>query len=126
MLKKSLKLVGIIFLLLVAVLIINTFRGNRVLPKYTVEGAPASNDTAALHLSQAIQIKTISFGDTLAIDTAQFLKFRSFLESSYPNVHAKLTRQIFNQFSYVYKWTGKDTSLKPYVCLLYTSDAADE
>lgn len=106
-------------MLLVVVLVVNTFRGNRVLPKYIVEGAPAVNDTAALHLSQAIQIKTISFGDTLAIDTAEFLKFRSFLEVSYPTVHAKLTRQTFNQFSYVYKWTGKDTSLKPYVLMAH-------
>lgn len=106
-------------MLLVVVLVVNTFRGNRVLPKYIVEGAPAVNDTAALHLSQAIQIKTISFGDTLAIDTAEFLKFRSFLEASYPTVHAKLTRQTFNQFSYVYKWTGKDTSLKPYVLMAH-------
>jgi carboxypeptidase PM20D1 len=119
MFKNLLKLAGVIFLVLVVVLVVNTFRGNRVLPKYIVEGAPAVNDTAALHLSQAIQIKTISFGDTLAIDTAEFLKFRSFLEASYPTVHAKLTRQTFNQFSYVYKWTGKDTSLKPYVLMAH-------
>ncbi len=119
MLKKLLKLVGVLFLALIVVLVVNTFRGNRVLPKYTVEGTPASNDTAALHLSQAIQIKTISFGDTLAIDTAEFIKFRSFLETSYPNVHTKLVRQSFNQFSYVYKWTGKDTSIQPYVLMAH-------
>jgi len=119
MFKKLLKLLGVLFLVLVVVLLVNTFRDNRVLPKYTVEGAPATNDTAALHLSQAIQIKTISFGDTLAIDTAEFLKFKSFLETSYPNAHAKLSRQTFNQFSYVYKWTGKDTTLKPYVLMAH-------
>ncbi len=118
-LKNLFKIIGLLLMLLVVVLVVNTFRGNRVLPKYIVEGAPAVNDTAALHLSQAIQIKTISFGDTLAIDTAEFLKFRSFLEVSYPTVHAKLTRQTFNQFSYVYKWTGKDTSLKPYVLMAH-------
>ncbi len=118
-LKNLFKIIGLLLMLLVVVLVVNTFRGNRVLPKYIVEGAPAVNDTAALHLSQAIQIKTISFGDTLAIDTAEFLKFRSFLEASYPTVHAKLTRQTFNQFSYVYKWTGKDTSLKPYVLMAH-------
>jgi len=115
MLKKIAKLVGILFLLLVVVLLFNTFKDSSTLPKYTVEGAPAANDSAAVHLSQAIQIKTVSFGDTLAIDTTEFLKFRKFLETSYPNVHAKLQRQIFNQFSYVYKWAGKDSSLQPYV-----------
>ncbi len=119
MLKKIAKLVGILFLLLVVVLLFNTFKDSSTLPKYTVEGAPAANDSAAVHLSQAIQIKTVSFGDTLAIDTTEFLKFRKFLETSYPNVHAKLQRQIFNQFSYVYKWAGKDSSLQPYVLMAH-------
>ena len=119
MLKKLFILIGLILILIIAVLIVNTFRGQRVIPTYSVEGSPAANDLAALHLSKAIQIKTVSFGDTLAIDTTEFLKFKSFLESSYPNVHSKLPRQIFNQFSYVYKWTGKDTSLKPYVLMAH-------
>jgi len=117
MLKKVFKLLGILFLLLVVVLVFNTVKDNKQLPKYTVEGKPAENDSAALHLSQAIQIKTISFGDTLAIDTAEFIKFKTFLENTYPNVHSKLERKIFNQFSYVYKWTGKDTTAKPYVLM---------
>lgn len=119
MFKKIIAYLGILFSLLIVVLLFNTFRNSAALPKYTVEGAPASNDSAALHLSQAIQIKTISFGDTLAIDTAEYLKFRNFLETSYPNVHSKLQRQTFNQFSYVYKWTGRDTTLKPYVLMAH-------
>jgi carboxypeptidase PM20D1 len=117
MLKKLFKLLGVLFLLLIVVLVFNTVKDNKQLPKYTVEGKPAENDSAALHLSQAIQIQTISFGDTLAIDTAEFIKFRSFLENTYPNVHSKLERKIFNQFSYVYKWTGKDTTARPYVLM---------
>jgi carboxypeptidase PM20D1 len=117
MLKKVFKLLGVLFLLLIVVLVFNTVKDNKQLPKYTVEGKPAENDSAALHLSQAIQIKTISFGDTLAIDTAEFIKFKTFLENTYPNVHSKLERKIFNQFSYVYKWTGKDTTAKPYVLM---------
>ena len=117
MIKNVFKLLGVLFFVLIAVLVFNTLKDNKQLPKYTVEGKPAENDSAALHLSQAIQIKTISFGDTLAIDTAEFTKFRTFLEKSYPNVHAKLERKIFNQFSYVYKWTGKDTTAKPYVLM---------
>jgi carboxypeptidase PM20D1 len=118
MLKKSLKIIGILVLLLVVVLVVNTLKDSRSLP---VNASQAENiqvdDSAALHLSQAIQIKTISFGDTLAIDTTEFLKFRKFMESTYPTINTKLPRQIFNQFSYVYKWTGKDTTLAPYVLM---------
>jgi carboxypeptidase PM20D1 len=76
-------------------------------------------DSAAIHLSNAIQIKTISKGDTLPIDTAEFVAFRLFLEKSYPLVHQQLTRQIFNQFSYLYTWKGKDTTLAPYVLMAH-------
>ena len=116
--KRLFTLLGAAFLLLIAVLVINTIRDTKALPTYTVDQSfDTTGDSAAQHLSQAIQIKTVSFGDTLAIDTAEFLKFRKFIETTYPNITAKLPKQTFNEFSYVYKWTGKDTSLAPYVLM---------
>jgi len=77
------------------------------------------DDTAAKHLSEAIQIKTVSFGDTLPIDTAEFLKFRMFMEKTYPLMHSKLEKQSFNQFSYVFKWKGKDSTKAPFVLMAH-------
>lgn len=108
--------------LLSAVVLFNTFRFST-----GEEGAPAAKaveivkyDTAAIHLSQALQIKTVSFGDTLPIDTAEFLKFRAFMETTYPLMHANLEKQSFNLFSYVFKWKGKDSVAKPYVLMAHT------
>ena len=116
--KRLFSLLGAALLLLIIVLVVNTLRDNKSLPNYTVDQSfETSGDSAAQHLSQAIQIKTVSFGDTLAIDTAEFLKFRKFIETTYPNITSKLSKQTFNEFSYVYKWTGKDTSLAPYVLM---------
>jgi carboxypeptidase PM20D1 len=42
-----------------------------------------------------------------------------FLETTYPTVHQKLSRQIFSEFSYVFTWKGKDTTLKPYVLMAH-------
>lgn len=89
------------------------------MPVYPSVEVTGISDSAALHLSQAIQIKTVSFGDTLPIDTTEFLKFRVFLETTYPTVHQKLPRQIFSEFSYVYTWKGKNTTLKPYVIMAH-------
>jgi len=102
--KKLFSFLGVALLLLIIVLVVNTLRDNKPLPKYQVEQCllETTGDTAAQHLSQAIQIKTVSFGDTLAIDTAEFLKFRKFMETTYPNITAKLPKQTFNEFSYVY------------------------
>jgi carboxypeptidase PM20D1 len=119
MLKRFLYLLLLSILVVVGIMLFNTFQ----LPKEQVSAEKAisipSYDSAAEHLSEAIQIKTISFGDTLAIDTAEFTKFKGFMETTYPLMHQKLTRQIFNQFSYVFTWKGKDTTAAPYVLMAH-------
>ena len=101
------------------ILLVNTLRFPKTAAfNGTVVQIP-NNDSAAIHLSNAIQIKTISFGDTLAIDTMEFTKFRSFMESTYPLMHQQLEKMTFNQFSYVFKWKGKDTTAAPYVLMAH-------
>lgn len=117
--KKAIIILATTVLILLVVLVFNTINSGEQLPIYNAIVEKHRNDSAASHLSKAIQIKTVSYGDTLAIDTAEFTKFKSFLEVSYPIVHQKLAREIFNKFSYVYKWIGKDTSLKPYVLMAH-------
>ena len=118
MIKKILKIAAGLLVLLIIVLIFNTFKASTTIASHASQAVDTKvDDSAAVHLSKAIQIKTVSFGDTLAIDTAEFLKFRQFMETTYPNINAKLPRTSFNQFSYVYKWTGKDTTLAPYVLM---------
>lgn len=119
MIKRLFFMLFIAILVLSAVLLFNTIRFSKTIPVYPSVAVTGISDSAALHLSQAIQIKTVSFGDTLPIDTTEFLKFRVFLETTYPTVHQKLPRQIFSEFSYVYTWKGKDTTLKPYVIMAH-------
>jgi carboxypeptidase PM20D1 len=104
---------------LTAVLLFNTFRFPAATQPQKAIKVSGISDSVAQHLSEAIQIKTVSFGDTLAIDTAEFVKFRSFLEKTYPLVHTQLPRMIFSEFSYVFTWKGKDTSLAPYVLMAH-------
>ena len=111
-------LLGVLIVLL-AIILFNTFRFKST----TIEGEPAiaigNHDSAAVHLSKAIQIKTISFGDTLAIDTTEFTAFRNFMESTYPLMHSKLERFVFGEFSYVFRWKGKDTNAAPQVLMAH-------
>ncbi len=72
-------------------------------------------DSALQHFQHAIQVPTVSLGDTKPVDTAAFIAFRQMIETSYPLVHQQLSRQAFNQFSYLYTWKGKDTTLAPYI-----------
>lgn len=119
MLKRIIYLLLFAFLGIAAVVFFNTFRFTGKIPVHQSLPLTGVSDSVAVNLSRAIQIKTISFGDTLPIDTAEFKKFRVFLETTYPTVHQKLPRQIFSEYSYVFFWKGKDTSLKPYVIMAH-------
>lgn len=120
MIKRIFITFGVLLLALIAVLLFNTLRFNPVAESSKPSIAINKYDSAALHLSQALQIKTVSFGDTLPIDTAEFIKFRTFMETTYPLMHQKLEKKSFNLFSYVFTWKGKDTTLAPYVLMAHT------
>lgn len=106
-------------LLLIGILVLNTSKKGEPDNSIVIQKIPSAGDSSVLHMSRAIQIKTVSKGDTLPIDTAEFKAFRQFLESSYPLIHQRLERQIFNEFSYLYKWRGKDSSLAPWVLMAH-------
>ena len=120
MIKRIFITFGVLLVGLIAVLLFNTLRFNPASESSKPSIAINKYDTAALHLSQALQIKTVSFGDTLPIDTAEFIKFRTFMETTYPLMHQKLEKKSFNLFSYVFTWKGKDTTLAPYVLMAHT------
>jgi carboxypeptidase PM20D1 len=75
-------------------------------------------DRSVDHLSEAIRIKTISYEDRL-VNREAFVEFRRMLEKNYPLVHRHLQRVIINEFSYIYKWQGSDSSLPPYIFLAH-------
>jgi carboxypeptidase PM20D1 len=119
MLKRILGFLLIVLVIVAAIVIVNTFRFPKGTPAAASVNIIGSADSVAQHLSSAIQIRTISFGDTLAIDTTEFLKFRAFMESTYPLMHQKLNRRTFNEFSYVFTWKGKDTLARPMVLMAH-------
>ena len=119
MFKRFLYLCLLISLILAAVIIFNTWRYTKSIPVYPSVAITGISDSAAIHLGEAIRIKTISFGDTLPVDTTEFNKFRTFLETTYPTVHRQLPRLIFSEFSYVFTWKGKDTMLQPWVIMAH-------
>ena len=119
MLKRIFYFLLIAITILAGVVLFNTFRFNKLAPVKESMAITGVSDSAAQHLSEAIQIKTVSFGDTLAIDTTEFTKFRAFMEKTYPLLHQQLPRQIISEFSYIFTWKGKDTTLAPWVLMAH-------
>lgn len=69
-------------------------------------------DELALHLSQAIQIPTVTV-ITEGQSYAPFLEYHKFLEKTYPLIHSKAERTFINDYSVIIKYKGTDDSLLP-------------
>lgn len=120
MVKKIFRPILIALLLLIVFVLIQTFRFSSAIAHTKAMPAPALNDSAVAHISEAIKIKTISVNDVAAIDTTAFQQFKVFLENSYPLIHSRLKRVVINNFSYIYFWEGKNRSLPPYILMAHS------
>ena len=111
---KLLKYLAILFVILILVMLFNTFRlSSKQMAGIPPAPALAIGDSAVGHLATAIQFRTVSNADITLIDSAQFEKFITFLAKTYPLVHAQLQLERVNQYALLYTWKGKNTRLKP-------------
>lgn len=111
---KLLKYLAILFVILVLIMLFNTFRlSSKQMAGIPPAPALAIGDSVVGHLATAIQFRTVSNADVTLIDSAQFEKFIAFLAKTYPLVHAQLQLERANQYALLYTWKGKNTGLKP-------------
>ncbi len=66
---------------------------------------------------EALKIRTVSFENKADFDSTQFQLFNQFLKERYPLTDSLLEHKIFNQFSHLYKWQGKDDALDPVILM---------
>ena len=71
------------------------------------------------HLSDAIQIPTVSFENEADFKGTDFLKFHKYLERTYPQLHKILKREVVNKYSLLYTWPGSDLNLRPIILLAH-------
>jgi carboxypeptidase PM20D1 len=72
---------------------------------------------ALLHLQQAVRCATNSYQNH--IDTAAFAQLKTLIDTTFQLCNSRLERRVVNQFSFLYKWKGKDTSLAPVILLAH-------
>ncbi len=114
----------LIFAVLAAVVLIRTFtfRAPASADLASVKVAPAVSvdvDAAAQHLSQAIQIQTVSHQDLADDQLAEWQKLHDFLSTAYPAAHAAMTREIVGKNTLIYTWKGSDPSLAPILLMAH-------
>ncbi|MBX9642721.1 MAG: M20/M25/M40 family metallo-hydrolase [Novosphingobium sp.] len=85
----------------------------------TVAQAPAVDvQQAAQHLSQAVQIKTISNQDPAQNQLAEWDKLHSWLASTYPKAHAAMQKELLGK-TLVYTWPGSDPAAQPIIVMAH-------
>lgn len=116
--KKLFLILLSLLLLLVAIVLFNTFRFPSKQTKVTSIEKIKVNEDAIQHLAQAIQFKTISNQDSTQITQEEFIKFHAFLEQTFPKFHAVLKKEIIGQ-SLLFTWKGRDDKLKPILLMAH-------
>ncbi len=119
MIRKILILVVLAVAALAGVLLFNTLRFTSRQAFNEAQPAPELPAEAVAHFRQAVTYRTISNDNPALFDSAQFTGFRRFLETTYPNVHSKLSREIVADYSLLYKWEGRDQGLGPIILMAH-------
>lgn len=76
-------------------------------------------DLAAQHLSQAVQIQTVSHQDKADDQPAEWDRLAGFLQGAYPAAHAAMKREVVATHTLIYTWPGSDPSLAPIVLMAH-------
>lgn len=104
---------------MVVVIVITFYRANTLYvdkqyyPKGETHKVVVDVDSVVSNFSKAIQIPTISKDYPAKTTPEPFLAFHQHLVDSFPVVHSFASREVINNYSLVYKFTGTDSSLKP-------------
>ncbi|MEQ1498889.1 MAG: M20 family peptidase [Novosphingobium sp.] len=85
----------------------------------TVAAAPAfDTQAAAQHLSQAVQIQTISHQNPAEDQLAEWDKLHGWLSSTYPKAHAAMQRELLGK-TLLYTWPGSDPAAQPIIVMAH-------
>lgn len=120
---KPIKKLGVIsigiIIIFILYLLFNTLNFKSIQLKYEPVAVLKINNSSIENFSNAIKIKTVSPENEIDFDSLQFQNFSLFLKDTYPMVDSILEKKTFNSFSFLYKWTGSNPSLKPIILMAH-------
>ncbi len=120
MIRKAAYLLMVLCAALVAVVACNTLRARSRQGVVVPRVVPAVNlDAAAERLAGAVRIRTVSHETPSAEELREFPVLHAYLERSFPRTHAVLRRELVNEYSLLYTWTGRDPAAKPVVLMAH-------
>jgi carboxypeptidase PM20D1 len=117
--KKILRLLIWLIVMLLIIIIIKTLLFKSLQIQTEKVTITSFGNESVDHLSQAVKFPTISYTPESPVDTAAFTGYIDFITRTYPQITGKLNREVFNNFSLLYTWKGKNVSLKPVILMAH-------
>jgi carboxypeptidase PM20D1 len=120
MILNILLIVIVLLFFLIAFLLIRTLMFARPFTAAEpIELAEIESEVVAEHLSSVIKCETVSLLEDTPGGRRPFYELQLRLHEMYPRLHATLEQQIFNDFSLLYVWKGKNPELPPAVLMAH-------
>lgn len=79
---------------------------------------PVDANQAATHLSQAVQIQTVSNQNAADNKTAEWDRLHDWLAATYPKAHGAMQKELLGQ-TLVYTWPGSDPAAQPIIVMAH-------
>lgn len=120
MLKRLIFGLIALLLMLVLILLANTFRqGSRQIDAKPI--APLALDTQAIaeSMAAAVKAKTVTGLQDPTGLAAEYEALHKHLQTRYPLVHQHLQREVIGSHSLLYTWQGSDSTAKPVALLAH-------
>jgi carboxypeptidase PM20D1 len=121
--KVALTAVGLVLAVTVVVAVRTvTFKAPAVVDPASVKLAtarPVDVNKVAGHLAQAVRFQTISHQDRAEDQPAEWDKLHAWLQTTYPEAHKVMTREVVAEHTLVYTWPGSNPALPPIVLMAH-------
>jgi carboxypeptidase PM20D1 len=117
--KRILSLLIWLIVMLLIIIIIKTLLFRSLQTQTKKATISLFGDESIDHLSTAIKFPTISYSPESPVDTSAFTGYMNFISKTYPQINNKLTKEVFNNFSLLYTWKGRNPSLKPVILMAH-------
>jgi carboxypeptidase PM20D1 len=116
--KRALAFIAVGLLILASVLVIRAtgFVSKQV---QVAPVPPVALDADALiaRLAPALRFQTVSYQDPTLLKREEFLGLQRYLAEQFPLVHARLHREVINDYSLLYTWAGTEPARKAIMLL---------
>lgn len=102
-----------LLIILIAWMLFRTLRlQKKPIDLLPIEKSQITNQIAE-HLSEAVRIPSVSKIEPSPDDLKPFLEMHRWIDNTYPQLNATLTKEVINSYSLLFEWKGTDSGLLP-------------